>query len=684
MKATRSVIFIFLILMIAGSRQGILADILLQKPSGSSSCMKAEPKKYALIIAIAAYDETATGWTRINADKDAELLVKVLRKQGFSKENIMVLKDSLATRSGIRVAMQILKAKAGPGDQVLVHYSGHGQQIADDNGDEADGYDEALIPFDAGKYFVRGQYEGQNHLRDDEMMELLSGIRERLGPAGSLLVVLDACHSGTATRGDGIMRGSTTPFRPDENLITGLTGKEPLFGDYTEAENLSPMTVFSASAAHQNNYEYTLSDGSSMGSLTYAFCKSIEQLSSAGSYRSLYNQIRLTFATIRPQQQPQAEGDLDQLLFGETLAKLPGCFFVNQVLSDTTLILNHGELSGLTENTTVGFFPAETRDFQQATPLVTGKVTEAGMTASWVTLDKSTATQRIADAWCYILQQDYGSLNLSLKISKLTPLPIASEIRIQAARHPFIRFTEHQQSVTLAADTLEKILKLVASDGALLLEIPSYAAKTPQAVAGEVTDRLWMYARASYLRGLEASDQNLNISLDILSQKVNLTPATGQDSTSAKGSPEAAALPAFSTGDTIRVKITNLGAIPAYINLLDIQPDNQVNVLLPGSAARGKTIHDLRIEPGYSYTSDPFVVAAPFGLEVFKCIATSTPVDLREAFSPRGIPATRSGDTHPLEQLFIRKPAGMALTRGQASLPASSTFTLTTLFTIHP
>jgi hypothetical protein len=38
----------------------------------------------------------------------------------------------------------------------IFNSSGHGQQIQDDNGDELDGYDEALIPYDAAAMLRSG------------------------------------------------------------------------------------------------------------------------------------------------------------------------------------------------------------------------------------------------------------------------------------------------------------------------------------------------------------------------------------------------------------------------------------------------------------------------------------------------------------------------------------------------
>ena len=97
------------------------------------------------------------------------------------------------------------KIKAG--DQVVFHFSGHGQQVWDDSGDEIDQLDEALVPYDSPKQYKASTNEGQYLLRDDELSILLNKIRNKLGAKGSLLVLMDACHSGTATRARTRARG---------------------------------------------------------------------------------------------------------------------------------------------------------------------------------------------------------------------------------------------------------------------------------------------------------------------------------------------------------------------------------------------------------------------------------------------------------------------------------------------
>lgn len=44
--------------------------------------------------------------------------------------------------------MQWLVGNAQPGDTLFFHYSGHGGQSVDQDGDEASGYDDTILPAD--------------------------------------------------------------------------------------------------------------------------------------------------------------------------------------------------------------------------------------------------------------------------------------------------------------------------------------------------------------------------------------------------------------------------------------------------------------------------------------------------------------------------------------------------------
>jgi len=171
-----------------------------------------QAKKIALIIAVGDYP-ASTGWSPISSANDVPLIQAALKHQGFKEEHITTLLNAEATHDGIINALNTLSTQIEPGDIVVIHYSGHGQQIADDNGEEIDDKDEALVPYDA---LVRPtyNYSGQNHIRDDALGALLTNFRNKLGAKGQLLVLLDSCHSGSATRG-GKARGGAATFAPE-------------------------------------------------------------------------------------------------------------------------------------------------------------------------------------------------------------------------------------------------------------------------------------------------------------------------------------------------------------------------------------------------------------------------------------------------------------------------------------
>jgi len=159
------------------------------------------PEKHALIIAVGDYPQE-TGWMDISSLNDVPLIQGALVQQGFDVNNITLLVDAQATKKGIIDAFDKFESTVNKGDVLVIHYSGHGQQVMDKGRkDEVDGLDESLVPYDAPVRYKKGEYEGENHLTDDEMNNFLSGLQEKLGPDGNILVILDACHSGTGTRG---------------------------------------------------------------------------------------------------------------------------------------------------------------------------------------------------------------------------------------------------------------------------------------------------------------------------------------------------------------------------------------------------------------------------------------------------------------------------------------------------
>jgi len=122
--------------------------------------------------------------------------------QGWPSESILIMTDDpltvphlQPTRVNILRELAKLAEESQPGDQLFLQFSGHGDQIPDEDFDEVDGMDEVIISSDA------------KIITDDEMHEVLI----RKIPAGChMSVVFDCCSSGTAL---------DLPVFPDQSIF---------------------------------------------------------------------------------------------------------------------------------------------------------------------------------------------------------------------------------------------------------------------------------------------------------------------------------------------------------------------------------------------------------------------------------------------------------------------------------
>lgn len=243
--------------------------------------------KRALVIGIGNYPE-ASGWAKINGDKDLPIVRDMLLANGFQSKDIFELKNESATADAIRKALDALVGKAAKGDVIYIHFSGHGQQITDLHGDEEDGFDEAWIPIDAQFSYAKGKYEGENHIVDDQLNQWLSQLRSKVGTTGKITVVADACHSGGGSRGNEdeteyVVRGTSDAFVIPSNT-------KPFSGEVGTID----WIFISACKSYQCNYEYK-----GTGSLTYALGQQKANLSSTPA-QQIQRSIRSTIASIIP------------------------------------------------------------------------------------------------------------------------------------------------------------------------------------------------------------------------------------------------------------------------------------------------------------------------------------------------------------------------------------------------
>jgi len=160
--------------------------ILLSALLGGATVQAADQ---ALLIGVGDYQSLDQPLQGIPLD--IHTMQETARLLGFDK--ITKLQDKQATLAAITQTLKQFATQVGPNDRVLIYFSGHGYHVPDQNGDEDDEWDEAWLTYDTQ---FNDDDKIETLLLDDDVDKLLKQI-----PSKNILVILDSCFSGTATKG---------------------------------------------------------------------------------------------------------------------------------------------------------------------------------------------------------------------------------------------------------------------------------------------------------------------------------------------------------------------------------------------------------------------------------------------------------------------------------------------------
>lgn len=298
-----------------------------------------------------------SAWQPVITENDNKHLKAAWKSLGF--DLIKGHYGKLTKSDILKLIQEDLAKQLEAGDILHLHFSSHGEQVRDWNGDETDGKDEAIVCYDtpALDSLAKLDYNGSKHLIDDEIEVLLNDIRLKLGKDGHLLVSFDACYSHTINRDD------YTEMRRGELVDPLIFNNQNLTYEIADSKRedsvMSEMVIISAVSGTETDYSgvtYATNDlnEQSVGSLTFAICRAITFAKSTVTYQELYEDITKRFKELNNLNKAWIEGDLYQSVLKGKTGSDRTVFEIIELQDGKFLRVNkgiiHGLLSGMSVN----------------------------------------------------------------------------------------------------------------------------------------------------------------------------------------------------------------------------------------------------------------------------------------------------------------------------------------------
>lgn len=485
---------------------------------------------------------------------------------------------------------------AQSGEQVYIHYSGHGGRATSIYPFKQEPNDEGIVPMDIG------DTEEGRYLRDVEMTTLL----KRMTDKGLVVtMILDSCHSGGATRGDAEIRsaGETdTAQRSSQSLVATPEELEQNWLDLTRnraigAAGLPQSREYVLLAACRPNeyaYEYAVNGGTERnGALTYWMIDTLTSVATSGqplTYKLLHDRVNAQIQSKFPQQMPMILGESSRLVFGSETWSTPFTVAVIRV-SDTQITLNAGQAQGLSKGTRFSIYPLNTTDF-------TDKANQVAI-VELTRVDASESTARV-------LTSEEGGIAVKVKLEPGAPAimvsaPVDLIQRVRFTDDKVMGEQEHELPSNLVdrqKEALDKVRQALAGNGWVVEEKAGESALYQVALDREghyeicknmplpnlrpllsiddstapqrVVDRLVHLAKYQAVESLDNSSSKLAKALEVELLMEDEKPFPDPQNLTIKSE------------DVVCLRLTNKGSQPLKVAVLDIEPTWEVSQIAVG------------------------------------------------------------------------------------------------------
>jgi pimeloyl-ACP methyl ester carboxylesterase len=356
------------------------------------------PTVYALLVGIDRYEPPAPSLSGCVADIEA-METFIRERIQREKRQIIVLKNEQATYAAVTEAFLSHLGNAGKDDVALFCYSGHGSQAPTAPEFwpvEPDRLDETLVCYDSR---TPGKYD----LADKEISKLIADVAKK---DPHIVVLLDSCHSGSATRdiqSVGVRRVSTDDRqRPIESYLLTPTELERLGNSRSASAATSGWmrlprgrhVVLSACQSDEEAKEIRFGE-QTRGVFSYFLLQTLQSVTGSWTYRDLFGRANALVREKVARQSPLIEAtdlqDLDRPFLGGAIRPHPP-YFTMRHEKDLGWTLDGGAIHGIPqpvgkETTYLAVFAAQTKDLEDSASLLgTARVTKVDPTRCKVEL----------------------------------------------------------------------------------------------------------------------------------------------------------------------------------------------------------------------------------------------------------------------------------------------------------
>jgi Caspase domain len=585
--------------------------------------------------------------------------------------------DQWPTYENMLAAFKKLTDMAQPGDQVYIHYSGHGGRTPTSHPDlKGPGeLDESLVPTDIGKPEAR-------YLRDIELAYLLQTMVDK----GLIVtVVLDSCHSGGATRGAGEeigVRGidsvDTTP-RPTNSLVASpaeLAATWQSLGGGMK-RNLAVgagwlpepkgYTLLAACRPSEFAYEFAFDGKERNGALTYWLLRSLQQISPDLTYKMIYGRILAKIHSQFPSQTPQLQGEGTRIVFGSAHAQPQVAVNVMSVDAGNERVrLNVGQANNIAIGAEFAIYPPGTTDFTQVDRrLALAEIAELGATASWARITQRFGAGAIEPgAQAVLVNPGAFSLRRKVRITTIALAPAREAVgnTIAQAGRGWLEVGGDGETVDYQVAMNEHgEFEIWDPAGKAVPNLQPALKMSDANAAARVVGRLVHLSKYAAIQQLENTDSVSPLAGKLVVELFGTPPGyqRGQRPVNPPRLDDRGSPPTLRAGEQVLLCIQNRSSQVLNVAALDLQPDWGVSQIYP-PPQRGDY---MPIDPGQTVW-EPLDLALPpgyaDGTDIVKVFATVGPANFRWLELPALDQPVRSAQTRslpaqprtPLEQLL--------------------------------